>query len=203
MKKFLLVFTIFAMLQPAIAQKKKKIVTKPPVVEKVVEKVVVKPSVQKTASKKSSKAEGLSKDDFLFNAGIGTSSFGLPIYVGADYFVDDDISVGAQVSYQTFKETFFGSNYKSTIIGIGANGNYHFGRILESKKEWDFYAGLGLGYYIWSFDNTNYVGANSSGIGLGGQLGARYFVSKNFAINAELGGATTTSGAKIGISVKF
>ncbi len=162
-----------------------------------------KAAAQKASAQKSNVAVAYSKEDFQLNAGIGVSGWGVPVYVGADYFVDNDISIGAEVSYQTFNETIFVQKYKSSILGIGVNGNYHFRRVLKLPNEWDLYAGIGIGYYIWSFDNVNYAGSNSSGTGFGGQIGARYFINNKFAINAELGGASTTSGARIGITYKL
>ena len=162
-----------------------------------------KAASQKASGQKSNVAVAYSKEDFQLNAGIGVSGWGVPVYVGADYFVDNDISIGAEVSYQTFNETIFVQKYKSSILGIGVNGNYHFRRVLKLPNEWDLYAGIGIGYYIWSFDNVNYAGSNSSGTGFGGQIGARYFINNKFAINAELGGASTTSGARIGITYKL
>ena len=162
-----------------------------------------KASAQKASAQKSNVAVAYSKEDFQLNAGIGVSGWGVPVYVGADYFVDNDISIGAEVSYQTFNETIFVQKYKSSILGIGVNGNYHFRRVLKLPNEWDLYAGIGIGYYIWSFDNVNYAGSNTSGTGFGGQIGARYFINNKFAINAELGGASTTSGARIGITYKL
>ena len=162
-----------------------------------------KAASQKASAQKSNVAVAYSKEDFQLNAGIGVSGWGVPVYVGADYFVDNDISIGAEVSYQTFNETIFVQKYKSSILGIGVNGNYHFRRVLKLPNEWDLYAGIGIGYYIWSFDNVNYAGSNTSGTGFGGQIGARYFINNKFAINAELGGASTTSGARIGITYKL
>ena len=162
-----------------------------------------KAAAQKASAQKSNVAVAYFKEDFQLNAGIGVSGWGVPVYVGADYFVDNDISIGAEVSYQTFNETIFVQKYKSSILGIGVNGNYHFRRVLKLPNEWDLYAGIGIGYYIWSFDNVNYAGSNSSGTGFGGQIGARYFINNKFAINAELGGASTTSGARIGITYKL
>lgn len=217
MKRIILVLAVLGMFQTAIAQTKKKTATKAktsvttvkPKPEAKTNAVASQATTSKTnssktvSSKKLTSSSYFDKSDFQLNAAIGVSGWGIPIYVGADYGVADDISVGAEVSYRSFKEKDFFYNYNATIIGIGANGNYHFGRLLQTPKEWDLYAGLGLNYYIWTFDNNNYLGTNSSGIALGGQVGARYFFNKNFALNAELGGASATSAAKIGITFKL
>jgi hypothetical protein len=49
----------------------------------------------------------------------------------------------------------------------------------------------------------NYNSTEDSNIGLGVQIGGRYFFNKNFGINIEGGGGNATSGAKIGITYKF
>ena len=110
--------------------------------------------------------------------------------------------VGGELSFRSYKESYGAVNYNSSIISIAANGNYHFNTLLDIPSEWDFYAGLGLGYYIWNIDN-DYPGSNNSGIGIGAQVGGRYFFNDNFGVNLELGGANVTSGAKIGITYKL
>jgi outer membrane immunogenic protein len=147
----------------------------------------------------------LGKGKVQFNAGVGISGWGIPVYAGLDFGVAPDITVGVEGSFRSYSQSYYGGNYSSTIIGIGANGNYHFNRVLEIPSKWDLYAGLGLGYYIWNYndDFNGFNGANASGIGFGGQVGGRYFFSDKFALNLELGGASSTSGAKLGITYKF
>jgi len=119
---------------------------------------------------------------FQLNAGVGTSNWGTPVYVGLDY--------GA-------------TKYRSSVVGIGVNGNYHFNRILQMSKKWNLYAGLGLNYFAWSYENSNYKSNDDSSIGLGAQLGARYFFMNKFGVNFELGGGNATNGAKFGITYKL
>ena len=193
MKKIFLVLAIFGMLQTTFAQKKKNSRT----------------TSQKTHSKKSSTSEAINDGDVLANAGIGVIGLGIPIYAGVDYGIGNDITIGVEASYQKWKDTFLINDFESTIIGIGATGNYHFGRILKTPKQWDLYMGVGFGYIIWTFDNKNafnndnYLSDKSSGIVLGGQIGARYFVGKKFALNFQLGGITALSIFKIGATYKF
>ncbi len=127
-----------------------------------------------------------------FNAGVGFSSWGLPVYVGADFGIHKDITVGGELSFRTR------SNYGS-VIGISANGNYHFNTILNISSPWDFYAGLNVGYMIWKYDNS-YVGAHASGLGIAGQIGGRYFFNDKLGLNIEFGGGNAFSGGKIGIT---
>lgn len=70
------------------------------------------------------------------------------------------------------------------------------------SNQWDLYAGLSLGFYIWSSPG-NYPGKHASGLGLGAQLGGRYFFSDKFGMNLELGGGDVVSGGKFGITIKL
>lgn len=147
----------------------------------------------------------LEQEGKQLNAGFGFSNFGTPVYVGLDYGIHPDITIGPQISYRKYSEkwNFSGSTFKysHTIFVLGFNGNYHFNTLLDIASQWDVYAGLTLGYYVWSSPN-DYLGNKSSGIGLDVQIGARYFFADNFGINLELGGGTG-SGGKFGITYKF
>lgn len=145
----------------------------------------------------------LEKEGLQLNAGFGTSGWGTPVYVGVDYGIHQDITLGGELSYRSDSQTYESNKYKSSVIGIGVNGNYHFNRVLNIPSKWDLYAGLGLNYYIWSYDNDMYKANDNSDIGLGAQLGARYFFTDKFGVNLELGGGNATSGAKIGITYKL
>jgi hypothetical protein len=143
----------------------------------------------------------LAKGQKQLNAGFGFSSWGLPVYVGLDFGVHKDISVGGEFSFRSFSDNFKGTSYSHTIIALAANGNYHFSSLLNIPKEWDAYAGLNLGFYSWS-SPTGYNGGGGSGIGMGAQFGGRYYFNTKFAVNLELDGGTT-SGGKIGLTMKF
>jgi outer membrane immunogenic protein len=148
----------------------------------------------------------LEKGGKQLNAGLGFSRWGVPIYVGLDFGVHPDITIGPQVSFRSFSERYrdhFGNrySYNHSIIVLAFNGNYHFNRLLEIPSEWDVYAGLTLGYYIWS-SPSGYLGDRDSAIGLDAQIGGRYFFSEKFGVNLELGGGTA-SGGKFGITYKL
>ena len=147
----------------------------------------------------------LDKGEAQLNAGFGLSGWGIPIYFGADFGVGSDITVGGEISFQSDNDTYYNNyNYKSSAIGIGGNGNYHFNRILDIKSNFDFYAGLSLTYFIWNYDNYDNNGhPDNSSLGLGIQVGGRYFFNDNFGVNLEFGGGTATSGAKIGVTYKL
>lgn len=132
------------------------------------------------------------------NAGIGLSQYGVPVYLGLDFGVHPDISVGIEGSYRRHTN----SNFNANLLGIGGNINYHFNSLFKIKSsDWDIYAGATLGYWIWSWDYT-YPGANSSGVGFSVQVGGRYFFNPKWAINLETGGGTLTGG-KLGVTHRF
>lgn len=144
----------------------------------------------------------LSKGKSQLNVGVGFSSWGVPLYLGFDYGVHKDITLGGELSYRSYNERWGGSKYDHSIIGVFGNGNYHFNHALDIPRDWDFYAGLNLGFYIWS-SSAGYGGSESSGLGLGAQVGGRYYVSKKVALNLEFGGGNHLSGGKFGVTIKL
>ena len=148
-------------------------------------------------------AQGLIENgDTRFNAGLGFSTWGLPVYVGMDFGVYKDITVGGELSFRSYHDRIVGVEYSHSIIGIIANGNYHFNRVLAIPNEWDVYAGLDIGFYVWNSDKS-YTGSGASGLGLGAQIGGRYYFNNKVGINLEVGGGNSTSSGKIGITVNF
>ncbi len=144
----------------------------------------------------------LAKGRKQINAGVGISGWGIPIYVGMDFGVGKNFTLGFEGSFRFHNERLGGNRYHSTIIGISGNGNYHFNTLLNISSEWDFYAGLNLGFFVWTTP-SNYPGNGSSGLGAGLQVGGRYFFQPNFGLNVEFGGSNAFSGGKFGITYIF
>lgn len=143
----------------------------------------------------------LEKGRTQLNAGVGTSGWGIPIYVGFDYGAAKDFTAGGQISFFSDDYQYNNNNYKQSSVGIGANGNYHFNSLLNISSDFDLYAGASLTYYIWNYNNDNHPDNTSLGLGL--QVGGRYFFNKTFGVNLEFGGGTGTSGAKVGATFKL
>lgn len=148
------------------------------------------------------------KGEKQINAGIGFNSGGwsMPIYAGIDFGVHPDVTVGGIFSYvqQTFRYGSFSN--KGHWFGLGARGDYHFNTLLNIPNEWDVYAGLTVAYNNFSYSDdwgNGYTNFNSSGIGLGLQIGGRYYFTDNLGVNLELGGGTIASGGRLGVSLKF
>jgi len=144
----------------------------------------------------------LDKGQGQFNAGIGFSSWGVPVYIGFDVGVHPDITVGGELSFRFYNDRFEGNRYGNSVVGIAGNGNYHFNSLLKIPRNFDFYAGLNLGFYVWNTP-SDYNGPHSSGLGLGAQIGGRYYFNDRFGLNLEFGGGNEFSGGKFGFSVRF
>jgi len=141
----------------------------------------------------------LPKGSKQVNFGLGFSSHGIPIYGGMDFAVHDNVSVGFDLSYRGYNN----NEYKHSIFGIAGRVDYHWNKLLNIPANWDFYAGANIGFSIWSEPDDNYHGDDYSGLGLGIQVGGRYYFNDNWGINLELGGGNRMSGGRIGMSYKF
>jgi outer membrane immunogenic protein len=144
----------------------------------------------------------ISSGQTQFNIGVGLSSWGIPVYLGLDFGVHKDITLGTEFSFRSYNENWQGDKYRHGVIGISGNGNYHFNSLFGIPPQWDFYAGLNIGFYVWNSPD-NYLGSHSSGLGLGGQIGGRYYFSERMGVNLEFGGGNAFSGGKFGISLKL
>jgi outer membrane immunogenic protein len=144
----------------------------------------------------------ISKGQSQINVGVGLSSWGVPVYFGLDYAVHPDITLGGELSFRSYNDNWNHDKYHHSIIGILGNANYHFNTILDIPSPWDFYAGLNLGFYSWSSPN-DYEGSHTSGLGLGAQIGGRYYFSNKVGINLEFGGGNTFSSGKFGLTIKI
>lgn len=136
------------------------------------------------------------------NVGVGFSGWGIPVYLGLDHYLHRDISLGGELSYRSYNENWDHNTYKQSITGIAANLNYHFSTILNIPSRWDLYAGVNLGFFIWNTPDT-YNGNNNSGLGFGGQIGTRYYLSNKVGLNLEFGGGNAFSGGKFGVTIKI
>lgn len=136
------------------------------------------------------------------NLGVGLSTIGTPFYAGFDYCAARSLTFGGELSYRSWNERWNNYHYSQSITGISANGNYHFNSILEIPSRFDLYAGLNLGFYIWN-SPADYPGTNSSGLGLGGQLGGRFFLTQNVGLNLEFGSGNEFTGGKFGLTIKL
>lgn len=144
----------------------------------------------------------LAKGQSRFNAGVGFSSYGVPVYFGFDCGIQKDLTLGGEISYRSYSENWRSDCYNHSVIGFSGNTNYHFNSLLQIPKRWDFYAGLNIGFYLWN-SSDSYNGSHSSGLGLGAQVGGRYYFTDGIAFNVEFGGGNAFSGGKFGLSINL
>mgnify|MGYP000986357792 CR=1 FL=1 len=168
------------------------------------------------ATATASAQQGLGQNKAQINGGVGLSGLGIPVYLGVDYGIARDFTIGAEVSYSSKKVSngYFEDRY--SIFGFGVNGNYYFNRLLKLPREFDVYAGATLVYFNVSNSQTysgpsilrehilsNYSSIASSGLDYGFQVGGRYFFTKNLGVNLELGGGSYAVGGKLGLTYRF
>jgi len=144
----------------------------------------------------------LPKGRTQLNFGVGFSGYGVPLYFGLDHGIHQDFTLGAELSLRTYNDNYSGVGYNHNILGVSGNGNYHFNTILKIPSNWDFYAGLNIGFYAWT-SSSDYPGNHNSSVGLGAQVGGRYYFSNKLGINLELGGGSLVSGGKIGLTLRL
>ncbi|MDP2069324.1 MAG: outer membrane beta-barrel protein [Lutibacter sp.] len=137
------------------------------------------------------------------NVGVGLSDRGIPVYLGLDHGISRDITIGGELSYRSFNKYENNYKYNHDVIGISGNLNYHFNNALNMSNEWDFYVGPNLGYYSYKNDYDGYDGRYNSGLGVGAQLGFRYYLSDKVGLNLEFGGGNAFSGGKFGLTFKL
>jgi hypothetical protein len=129
---------------------------------------------------------------------IGLAWKGLGIGLSADHAIDKNWGIGGEISYTGFSEKFASGTYdakwKYTFIGVLAAGSYHF--IVKSNPKLDPYLKAGLGYFHWSgsySDNSGnsyknlYSAGYSSGVGVTGAGGIRYWFKPKLAGRAQIG----------------
>lgn len=124
--------------------------------------------------------------------------------VGLEVGVTDEISVGGSVAYSGAKYNDYYSQYEYTYKYnawfIALRGAYHFD--VENEKL-DPYLGASIGYVVVSVKGDGGPGyAVASGAGYGAFGGVRYYLKKNFGLNAELG-YTSFSFLSLGITLKL
>ena len=146
--------------------------------------------------------------DIYMNFGFGVSSWGVPVYAGAEVMVHDEVSVGGEFSYRTQSESYAGDSWRHQAFTLAARGNYHFNRLLNIRPPFLFYAGASLGFVSVSTelksdnDGISYRGDRGSGLFFGIQTGGSYFFNNHWAANAELG-IGNVMGLKLGATYLF
>lgn len=156
------------------------------------------------------------------NLGIELEGYGLPVYVGMDFGVGSNITIGPRIMVERESESFnqrhdgkdYDLKHSWTYIVPSFRGDYHFSGLINGMTDkLDLYGGLTLGYAIYRYhteymdvdNNFNYVVRDrtdsASDAKLWAQVGARYYFSDNWAAQLEF--STWGEDAAIGVSYRF
>lgn len=115
----------------------------------------------------------------MAGVGIGLDGFGgLPIVGQLEFGVGPKIGIG-RFGVGALAGIYF--NPGATFVVVGGQGNYHFD--IPTVPELDLYAGLNL---LIGFAGSRF-GGDSTGVGLGLNVGARYFFAPSVAGFLRLG----------------
>jgi len=125
----------------------------------------------------------LSKGEKQLNFGLGASDKGLPVYVGMDFSIHNDVTVGPVVKFLFDDEVRFGAL---------ARVDYHWNKLLEIPSNWDFYLGA----------NVSFLTGDELETDFGLQIGGRWYWSDKWGLNLEFGGGNGY-GSSIGVSMKL
>jgi Outer membrane protein beta-barrel domain len=154
----------------------------------------------------------------ILNSGSSNKKTGFgPAFVGFEYFVSKDLSIGLSAAYASGKKDYNiqgipilgipGTSLGTASINlfqIAATSSYH----LYTTDKLDPYIKGAIGLNIWK---TKYVTPTSdtnpftapTPFGYQGLVGLRYFVSKKLAPYGEIGYTSLKFSANIGLSVKL
>ncbi|MDR3340692.1 MAG: hypothetical protein LBT25_11505 [Candidatus Symbiothrix sp.] len=149
------------------------------------------------------------KGDKVVNLGIGLGTYGgysgfsssfLPISGSFEYGILDNlingkagIGVGGYLAYTSWKNK--ATDWTASDFIIGARGSFHY----QFVDKLDTYVGLMLGYDIY---NSSYSGSDgSSSVSFSTFLGARYYLTDNIGVFAELGYGVAA--LELGVAYKF
>ncbi len=119
------------------------------------------------------------RKSMIAGAGLGLDGFGgLPIVGQLEFGVGPKIGIG-RFGVGALAGIYF--NPGATAVMVGGQGNYHFD--IPTVPELDLYAGLNL---LIGFAGSRF-GGSSTGVGLGLNVGARYFFTPLVAGFLRLG----------------
>lgn len=134
--------------------------------------------VLSAAPKRSKKYANLEfkKGDTFITPQIGLNKYAIPFGANFEYAITENIGVGGTVMVWLWSD--FG--YKQSLIVPSVDASYHF-TMLEVDKL-DLFAGVGLGYAIYSSD----FGTGTSGIYIDPFVAGRYWFSDKMGVSLRL-----------------
>ena len=127
----------------------------------------------------------LSKGENQLNVGLGFNTSGFPVYVGMDFAVHNNVTVGPMLKIR------MNDDDKTSVILVG-RADFHWNRLMGIPGNWDFYTGANLGG---RFRDGIYLD-------LGLQIGGRWYFNDKLGLNLEFGGGRSF-GSLLGLSIRL
>jgi outer membrane protein len=143
------------------------------------------------AQEKQETNEGFAKGDVFVTGGFAirsannkntdTKSNSFEIAPQVNYFVSENISIGARIGYSSMKQKTAGIDTQDdSAVAFGVLGRYYF----TPTAKFSLFGQLATEYVSFT-DNLGTPNLKVNGFGAGLGLGMNYFVSSNFAIEAN------------------
>lgn len=124
------------------------------------------------------------KGSFTLTPQAGINKWTIPFGLNAEYALTPNIGLGGTAMVWMWSDEWV----SETIIALSAEALYHFTGL--KAKSLDVFAGLALGYAIYSYSlemqGFDFGGSGGSGLDLGVVLGGRYFFSPKLAVCLRL-----------------
>lgn len=130
------------------------------------------------------------------------SGFG-PFYAKFEHGIMPEVGLGFQLGLGS-SSYHIGQGYKINEFGFGfaALGYYHFNKLIP-VKELDVYAGVGIAFLnVARNSNSPYNPKNSFNVNPAWKVGARWYFTPTFAVNADFG-YDQMSSANLGVTFRF
>jgi hypothetical protein len=145
-----------------------------------------------------------SRNNGTFDRNTSLVSFGLgvPAYYSGGYFnqspafygkfehgfLRDEVGLGGYLSagWGSYRYLGGGDRYKFSAFSLAVLGYYHFNKLIPVERL-DAYAGAGLGFRRFGWNDDNVYNDDVSGVIFIVKVGVRYYVVNNFAVYAESG----------------
>jgi hypothetical protein len=145
------------------------------------------------------------KGSFTLTPQVGINRWTIPFGLSAEYGLTPNISLGG-----SFMAWVWGNEWANeSVIGLAAEGLYHFTGL--RARGLDLFAGLALGYAIYSYNlkglGDGWGDAGSSGLDLGFVAGGRYFFSPSLAVClrfvSSFIGSWSGFGGQLGLTIRL
>ncbi len=135
---------------------------------------------------------GFSKGDVFVTGGFSLTSSndkntdaktsGFAIVPQVNYFVSENISLGARLGYQTTKTSVAGTDVNDdSVVSFGLAGRYY----VTPASQFSVFAELGVDYSTYS-DNLTGSTYKENGLNVAFAPGLNYFISDKFSIETKV-----------------